>query len=446
MRYRRRPTRSSSATLLVTFVLGVGIGFSLCYAILEIGRSSDVPAQTSPAGTEVSPPAAVPATSDTPDQVGNTAALTTKPAAPPEEATQTPDEHAWAARHLVLTINGADGAAAWEEYRPGGVLVTNAAARDAALGLELPDTWIAARYDHTLLAALIDQPVASPRALADDVDPEGARARARSLGEALAAAGIDVVFGPPLDVYQPDVSPPALAERTYADTVEAVSAYTSAVLDGLINGGVLPIAGHYPGLGHAHTRTRGLLRIDEADLEALARTMTPFVEAIEQDVPGLLVGRVAVPIIEDGGALVPAPFSERLVRLLLRERRGYTGVVLAGDITPIASFAGGVPQAVVAALAAGCDAVVLAQADAAALAAVCGAVAGAIEQGRLERAELDAAADRLATLARESEPMEAPSEPEIADPSDEASADKAVSAEAAPDEAAPDEAAPDEAA
>jgi LysM repeat protein len=127
--------------------------------------------------------------------------------------------------------------------------------------------------------------------------------------------------------------------------------------------------------------------------------MAPFREALDHGAPGILVSHVAVPVIEGGDEAVAAPFSYRLVRMLLRERVGYDGLVLADALPDAAASAEAHARAVVAALAAGCDAMVLRDPTDEVLRAVCNAVDEAVVRGVLDRVQLDAAAERLARLA-----------------------------------------------
>lgn len=420
MRYRRRSARGSSGTLLVTFVLGFGLGFSLCYAMVEVLGRREAGMPPPPAAETVSP------APEGPGPAANTGALhPAPPGMPPDaQAADTPAEAAppptWPARHVIVGVPGhvlaPETRALLRDFAPGGFLLTGESPGSADEVRALTDTLraIAAEFDEPrgVIVAVAHEggavnplgldPAPAPRDLASSGPPADARAQARVWGEEIRGRGIGVVLGPALGVHRPDRGEPALEAGAFAESAEEVAAYGLAVMDGLRDGGVHPVVTGYPGVTLAEPRD-GMLVIPDTDLDELALFMAPFLEALDHGAPGILVEHVAVPAIEGKDAAVPAPFSYRLVHLLLRERVGYGGLVVAAAL-PDAEAPAAQARAVVTALAAGCDAVILRDPTREVLRAVCAAVDEAVAEGVLDPVALDAAAARLARLADAPEP------------------------------------------
>jgi len=411
---RKRPT--GSATLFVTFMLGMAIGFTLCYAVLQLGRSEGAP------GPDVQPPTVVlisngdrPAPEPEPEPAPESQtepAPEPEPAAPPEQALPP----VWPARHLFIGISGttldADTADLLRVFRPGGVVLRAenienadqtralvAAIRDAASGTEDAPPLIAAFQRGGDENPLLLEEAPTPRDLAAVQDAAAIREAARRMAEACRDRDMDLVFAPPLDAYVEGISPPELEARTFAADDATITRVAGECLTGFEEAGVAACAVHYPGLGGAVRDETGLLVVREEDLEALEAMIRPFDEAVQRGVPALLVSHVAVPAIESAVAPIPASCSPKLVRMLLREKRHFGGVLIADDLSrPEALGARAHEVALVETLAAGCDAAILIDATRDRLSAACEAVVAAVAFGTLTEEALRASSDRLDAL------------------------------------------------
>ena len=124
MRYRRRRTRTSSGTLLVTFFLGLGLGFSLCYAMLEVlNREAAVPVEP-PIAVSPAPPAHPPAVETAPEfspaPAANTSVMDSAPGQPvPEPVSERtlPDVPPWTTANLVIALPGLPSEADFDMLR-----------------------------------------------------------------------------------------------------------------------------------------------------------------------------------------------------------------------------------------------------------------------------------------------------------------------------------------
>src|SRR5690606_30411202 len=116
----------------------------------------------------------------------------------------------------------------------------------------------------------------------------------------------------------------------------------------------------------------------------------PFAQAVVAGVPGMLVGHIAVPRLDEAHPQRPASLSPILVREFLRNRWAFKGVILSDDIALAAAATGGdVGKAAVLALAAGCDALILADPAPERIRGVCDAIETAVNDGTLSLENLN---------------------------------------------------------
>jgi len=237
-----------------------------------------------------------------------------------------------------------------------------------------------------------------------------ARAVGLAIGRELAGSGIDVVYAPVLDV-RSAADHAGLGDRAFAATPRRTAALGVAFLRGLRAGGVLPCGKHFPGHGAADANSHSVLPVVRRGRQALARTeLAPFRAAIAAGVPLLMSAHVRYPALD---ARRCATLSAPILHRLLRERLGFTGVVLSDDLSMTAIRAQlDAPDAAVAALRAGVDWLLVAHDldDAARVADRLMAVAA---DDRAFAARLRDAATRVARLRR----LRRPTRPPIALPS-----------------------------
>ena len=419
----RRKRRTASATLFVTFLLGVAIGFTLCYAVLQVGRpeshgadplaAADEPAQPTivhfVSGEDRPNPASEP---DTPvPQPPAAQAPTEQEPAPPEP----PPAPVWPARHLFIGIPGTTLDPATTEllraFRPGGIVLGAQNVTDAGQTRALVEAilnavpWTSGQLAPPLIVAAqrggdenplrLDE-APSPREAGGLADAQAIRNLAQRTAQLCRERGVDMLLAPPLDVYVPGAAPAECEPRTFAaDTARVISA-SLEYLAGLEAGGVVPCVVHYPGAGGATPDDAGLLVVKETEIEKLEAQILPFDAAGQHNVPAVLVGHIAVPALEGADTLVPASCSRKLVRMLLRDRRRFAGAIIADDVSRPGAAGGRAPEeAAVQALAAGCDAVIVLDAPPERLNAICAAVAESAAAGVLQEQELQASRDRI---------------------------------------------------
>ena len=190
---------------------------------------------------------------------------------------------------------------------------------------------------------------------ADDVALAGAVGQA--VGRELAALGVDVNLAPVLDVLTNPANP-VIGDRAFGRTAPEVVRRTLAFCDGLAGAGVLACGKHFP--GHGDTASDSHLTLPHSAhprrrLEAVE--LAPFVAAGPR-LPVIMTAHVVYPDLDP---LTPATLSSAIVSGLLRDQLGYRGLIVTDDLDMRAiADRQGVGPAAVAAIAAGCDAVMIA--------------------------------------------------------------------------------------
>ena len=186
-----------------------------------------------------------------------------------------------------------------------------------------------------------------------------------SLGEALHRLGFDVDFAPVLDV---DSNPqnPIIGDRAFSSDPEEAGVKALAFARGLLRAGILPCGKHFPGHGDTSLDSHVALPVVDAPLSLLeARELVPFRMAIECEIPLMMTAHVVYPSIDKA---VPATLSRAVVTGILREKLNYGGLVLSDDLLMAAVARGGVVEAALASIDAGCDGLLVLKSQSQALA------------------------------------------------------------------------------
>ena len=215
-------------------------------------------------------------------------------------------------------------------------------------------------------------------------------------GRELRRLGVDVSFGPCLDVLTERYSP-NIGIRSYGKDPKIVARYGVARIRGMAKGGLSACAKHFPGKGHspldAHLR---LPTIDSTPEEMRSTHLPPFVEAIAAGIESLMTSHPVYPRLDPSG--VPATFSRRIVGDWLRGELRFGGVIVSDDLEMGAvSETCPIGEATVRAAAAGHDLLLVCH-TAPAQRAAAAALVDAYREGRLPLAECEAAVERVRRL------------------------------------------------
>jgi beta-N-acetylhexosaminidase len=204
---------------------------------------------------------------------------------------------------------------------------------------------------------------------------------ARALAAELRAVGISLDYAPVLDVHtNPDN--PVIGDRALAERADDVARLGCAIIEALQEGGIAACGKHFPGHGDTATDSHHELPVVEAPPDRLhAVELVPFRAAIEAQVAAIMTAHILIPSLDEER---PATLSRRIVNGLLREELGYEGLVLSDDLEMRAITAHyPIERAAVAAIAAGCDALLLCGVDQATQVRVAEALIRAVESEEL---------------------------------------------------------------
>jgi beta-N-acetylhexosaminidase len=192
---------------------------------------------------------------------------------------------------------------------------------------------------------------------------------------------------------------PVIGVRSFGSDVERVSRMGAATVEGLQSVGVSAIGKHFPGHGDTDADSHRDLPVVHHSLDELeARELVPFRAAMAAGVDGIMTAHLYVPSIEPNQD-VPATLSHAVLTGLLRERLGYTGLILT-DALDMQAIKRDRPasEAAVQAFEAGADMLLIAgitAEDRAHLADGPPALTAAIQSGRVSEQRLDASVLRV---------------------------------------------------
>tara|TARA_R110002020_G_scaffold114135_4_gene262516 strand:+ start:6312 stop:7298 length:987 start_codon:yes stop_codon:yes gene_type:complete len=164
------------------------------------------------------------------------------------------------------------------------------------------------------------------------------------------ACGIDISFAPVLDLNYGRSQ--VIGDRSLGADPQKVIRLGRAYIAGLHAAGMAATGKHFPGHGWAEADSHFALPVDERSEEAIrASDLQPFA-GLAAELDGIMPAHVVYPAIDE----LPAGFSRRWLQDILRQELGFKGVIFSDDLTMAGAHAvGGMPQRVDAALASGCD-------------------------------------------------------------------------------------------
>ncbi|MGH8802868.1 MAG: beta-N-acetylhexosaminidase, partial [Casimicrobiaceae bacterium] len=192
-----------------------------------------------------------------------------------------------------------------------------------------------------------------------DSDPEAARRTAYRHGQTIAreliAHGVDFSFAPVLDLDWGRCS--VIGDRAFHADPVVVADLAGHLVRGLAAKGAPAVAKHFPGHGHVDADSHHLLPVDPRSLDTILRhDLVPFAALIAQGIEAIMPAHVLYPSVDTR----PAGFSPVWLGDVLRRRLGFDGLVFSDDLEMAgAQSAGDIVARADAAVAAGCDAVLV---------------------------------------------------------------------------------------
>ena len=159
----------------------------------------------------------------------------------------------------------------------------------------------------------------------------------KAIGEELNALGINMNFGPVLDVNNnPDN--PVIGVRSFGENPELVGKLGNAYIKGLHETGTAATAKHFP--GHGDTAVDSHIGLSEVphDIDRLKKVeLYPFQQAMDAGIDAIMTAHVTFPKIDNTKAIskkdgteiaVPATLSHKVLTGLMREDMDFKGVIV----------------------------------------------------------------------------------------------------------------------
>lgn len=186
------------------------------------------------------------------------------------------------------------------------------------------------------------------------LDPEQGKRAAYSAAWLMAwemlSCGIDISFAPVLDLNYGRSQ--VIGDRSLGRDPHQVISLGRAYIAGLHAAGMAATGKHFPGHGWAEADSHFALPVDERSEESIRATdLVPFA-GLAAELDGIMPAHVVYPAVDQ----LPAGFSRRWLQDILRQELGFKGVIFSDDLTMAGAHAvGGMARRVDAALASGCD-------------------------------------------------------------------------------------------
>jgi beta-N-acetylhexosaminidase len=210
-------------------------------------------------------------------------------------------------------------------------------------------------------------PAASVIGARDHDAPQAATRLAEDSGWIMAAelraVGVDLSLAPVLDV-RAGVSA-VVNDRAFHADVDVISRLARAYMRGMQAAGMVAVGKHFPGHGSVAADSHHEVAVDPRPLADLRlRDLVPFARLIEAGLAGIMPAHVVYPEVDPR----PAGFSPVWLQQILRGELRFHGTIFSDDIVMAGAAVAGPPVArAQAALAAGCDMVLVCNDPAAAV-------------------------------------------------------------------------------
>ena len=144
------------------------------------------------------------------------------------------------------------------------------------------------------------------------------------------AFGFNMDFTPVLDIWS-NPKNTVIGDRAFGTTPEIVVKNGIPVMEGIRDGGVIPVVKHFPGHGDTIVDSHVGMPTVDYDIERLKSfEWIPFQSAIENKADAVMIAHILIPKIDPEN---PATLSNTFITDILRGQMGFDGVVITDDMT-----------------------------------------------------------------------------------------------------------------
>ena len=235
----------------------------------------------------------------------------------------------------------------------------------------------------------------SLQSLGEQADPAAVYQAGQDIAGSLHAIGFNMDFAPVADVSAGASS--VIGSRSFGTDAQLCASLVSVMTGSLRAEEIIPCLKHFPGYGSAVTDDHygtSILEKTQEDLEDC--DFLPFAAGIEAGAPFVMVSHLSVPAVV--GDETPSDLSSKIVSELLRNKLGFSGVIIT-DSHQMASITDHYTpgEAAVKALQAGVDMILMPQ-D---LQAAFDGVKAALHDGTLTQSRIDESVLRILQVKAE---------------------------------------------
>ena len=231
----------------------------------------------------------------------------------------------------------------------------------------------------------------SAMAVGKSGDPEDAADMGKTIGSYLRLYGFNMNFAPVADVFTNPLNT-VIGSRAFSTDAGTVAQMTRAFADELQQNRIIPVFKHFPGHGDtAEDSHTGLAVSYKTWEEMLACEWLPYETLTKLDC--VMTAHVATPNVT--GNMLPSTMSEEILRGVLRDELGFSGVILTDSMDMGAITEAYTPgEAAVQCILAGCD-MVLGPEN---LQEAYDALLSAVKNGDIPEERIDESVMRILTL------------------------------------------------
>lgn len=183
---------------------------------------------------------------------------------------------------------------------------------------------------------------------------DAATAAGYVLGAELRACGVDLSFTPVVDLDHGHSQ--VIGDRAFHRDARVVTLLAKSLMHGLLQAGMANCGKHFPGHGFATADSHVALPVDKRSLRAIRADDARPYGWLSTSLTAVMPAHIVYPKVD----AMPAGFSPRWLREILRGELGFQGAIFSDDLSMAgARAAGSTLDGAVAALNAGCDMVLL---------------------------------------------------------------------------------------